>query len=107
MEGKVAVLGDINFVRPFSALGVDTYAVYEGDEQVRSLASEILEKKYAMVVVAETIAPTADEIFSTRQKQATPCVVIVPFTTESKGYATESLGMAMKLATGIDILKNK
>ena len=27
MEGKVAVLGDTDFVLPFSALGVDTYPV--------------------------------------------------------------------------------
>ena len=27
MEGKVAVLGDADFVMPFSALGVDTYSV--------------------------------------------------------------------------------
>ena len=27
MEGKVAVIGDADFVMPFSALGVDTYSV--------------------------------------------------------------------------------
>jgi hypothetical protein len=33
MEGKVAVLGDADFVMPFSALGVDTYAVARDRER--------------------------------------------------------------------------
>jgi len=32
--------------------------------------------------------------------------VVVPFTTESEGFATEALGEVLKLATGIDILGN-
>lgn len=106
MEGKVAVLGDAEFVLPFSALGLDTFAV-EGDEQVKAKARDIIAENYALVVVSETIAPVADEIFESRRKKATPSVLVVPFTTESKGYATESLGKVLKLATGIDILQNK
>jgi hypothetical protein len=33
-------------------------------------------------------------------------VVIVPFTAEPSGVATESLGRMLKMATGINILKN-
>jgi len=34
MEGKVAVLGSADFVMPFSALGLDTFAVELTTEQV-------------------------------------------------------------------------
>ena len=37
MEGKVAVLGDADFVMPFSALGVDTYAVEQERAQIFSV----------------------------------------------------------------------
>ena len=106
VEGKVAVLGDADFVMPFSALGLDTYPVEADAAEVTETAEKILKARYALVVVAENIAPLAGDIFERTQKQAVPCVVVVPFTTESEGFATESLSRLLKLATGIDILGN-
>ena len=106
MEGKVAVLGDADFVMPFSALGVDTYAVSSEREQIVKAAEQIVRGDYALLVVAETIAATADEVLAATEAKATPCVVVAPFTQESGGFASEALGRVLKLATGIDILKS-
>ncbi|MEN6307954.1 MAG: V-type ATP synthase subunit F [Anaerohalosphaeraceae bacterium] len=104
MDGKVAVLGSADFVMPFAALGLDTFATEPLADKVAQNAQDILKQKYALVVVAENIAGYAQTVFDTTQKKATPCVVIVPFTTEPSGVATESLGRLLKIATGIDIL---
>ena len=104
MEGKAAVLGGADFVMPFSALGLDTFAVEAEQGQVEEKAQEILDQKYALVVIAENIAPLAENVFETTLKKATPCIVVVPFTIESEGYATRSLGKVLKMATGIDII---
>jgi len=106
MEGKAAVLGDADFVMPFSALGLDTFAVESDAENIAESANEILKRKYALVVVAENVARTAAEVFESVQKQPTPCVVVVPFTTEPEGFATEALSKVLRMATGIDILAN-
>ena len=106
MEGKIAVLGDTDFVMPFSALGVDTFAVEQTPDEIVESARKIIEEKYALVVVAENIALKAEEVFADFRDKPTPCVVVVPFTTESEGYATQALGQLLKMATGIDILKN-
>ena len=106
MEGKVAVLGDADFVMPFSALGVDTYSVGQTAEQILENANKIISDKYALVVIAENIAPAVEEIFSAYQDAPTPCIVVVPFTTEPTGVATRTLGEALKMATGINILQN-
>jgi vacuolar-type H+-ATPase subunit F/Vma7 len=106
MEGKVAVLGDADFVMPFSALGLDTYAVGQADEDIIESAAKIVGGKYALVVVAEKQAPVAEEVFSARKDEPTPCIVVVPFTTESEGFATRALGEVLKMATGINILQN-
>jgi hypothetical protein len=58
------------------------------------------------VVVAENVAAEADEVFSEEAKAAVPCVVVVPFTTASEGYATAALGEVLRMATGINILQN-
>jgi vacuolar-type H+-ATPase subunit F/Vma7 len=104
MEGKAAVLGDADFVMPFAALGLDTFAVEPEADSVAETASEILKRKYGLVITAENVAEFAVEVFEVTQKKATPCVIVVPFTAEPTGIATESLSRLLKMATGIDIL---
>ena len=106
MDGKIAVLGSADFVMPFSALGLDTYPVSESDEQIVTCAKTIVKQKYPLIVVAENVAQQADIVLGKLQNSSSVCVVVVPFTTESKGFAVHSLGEALKMATGIDILKN-
>ncbi|HUS74170.1 MAG TPA: V-type ATP synthase subunit F [Sedimentisphaerales bacterium] len=106
MEGKIAVIGDTDFVMPFSALGLDTYATGDTADDITENAKKIIDAKYALVVVAENIAPAVEEVFSAYQNAPTPCVVVVPFTTESEGFATQALGEVLKLATGINILQD-
>ena len=106
MEGKVAVLGDADFVMPFSALGADTYPVGHMADEITAIANKIISDKYAMVVVAENIAPTVEEVFAAQMDAPIPCIVVVPFTTESEGFATRALGQTLKRATGINILEN-
>ena len=106
MESKVAVLGSADFVMPFSALGLDTFATGERPEETVEMANEIIDSKYALVVVAENIAEVVEETFAIQINRPTPCIVVVPFTTESQGFATRSLGEVLKMATGINILQN-
>ena len=106
MEGKIAVLGGTDFVMPFSALGVDTFPVGLTAGDVAENAQKIIDEKYALVVVAENIAPKAEEVFADYYNTPTPCIMVVPFTTESEGFATKALGEALKIATGINILQN-
>jgi vacuolar-type H+-ATPase subunit F/Vma7 len=105
MEGKIAVLGDTDFVMPFSALGVDTYAVEQTPDEIAESARKIIDEKYTLVVVAENIAPKAEEAFADYRDKPIPCIIVVPFTTESEGYATQALVQVLKMATGIDILQ--
>ena len=106
MEGKIAVLGGTDFVMPFSALGVDTYPVGQVAGDIAENAKKIITERYALVVVAENIAPAAEEVFSAYEDMPTPCIMVVPFTTESEGFATQALGEVLKMATGINILQN-
>ncbi len=104
MQGKVAVLGSPDFVMAFSTLGLDIYPVESEPQLVAKTAAEILRQSYSLVVVAENVAPMAEAIFDRTIQQPLPCVVTVPFLSESGGYATASLGRVLRMATGIDIL---
>jgi len=106
MEGKVAVLGDADFVMPFSALGFDTFVAGHTSQEAIEAAEKIVSDKYALVVVAENIAAALEEVFSAQMDSAIPCIVVVPFTTEPTGFATAALAKSLKMATGINILQN-
>ena len=106
MQGKVAIFGNADFVMPFSALGVDCHSVNDNAEEIKAKAEKIVAEKYSLIIVAENIAPAANEVLGKFTSKATPCVLVVPFTTESKGFAAEGLSRLLKLATGINILKN-
>jgi vacuolar-type H+-ATPase subunit F/Vma7 len=105
MESKAAALGSSDFVMPFSALGLDTFETGNDRNLIVEKAKKILEEGYALVVVADDAAEAAGEVFSSVQKNILPAVVVVPFTTESTGVATKSLGELLKTATGINILQ--
>lgn len=106
MEGKVAVIGSEDFVLPFSALGLDIFPVSVDDSNISGVAEEILASKYALIVVAENIAEKTESVFNEVARKPLPCVVIAPFTTESSGIATKTLGHLLKLAMGIDIVND-
>jgi vacuolar-type H+-ATPase subunit F/Vma7 len=106
VTGKVAVLGDSDFVMPFSALGLDTFEAGKDASETAKIAGEIAEADYALVIIAENVAPAAQDAFASVQNKARPCVIVVPFTTESTGFATQALGEALRIATGVNILKN-
>lgn len=106
MQGKVAILGNADFVMPYSALGADCFPVDDKAEAIVRTAEKIAAEKYAIIIVAENIAPKTEEVFRQFSTKVMPCVLVVPFTTEPKGYAVESLGRLLKNATGINILQN-
>jgi vacuolar-type H+-ATPase subunit F/Vma7 len=106
MQGKVAILGSADFVMPYSAIGVDCFPVDDKAEQIVWTAQKIIDQKYVLVIVSENMAAAAQEVFNKFSTKPVPCVLTVPFTTESKGFAVESLSKLLKGATGINILQN-
>jgi len=101
---KAAVLGSSDFVMPFSALGMDAFAISEKMDDVKERASEILKDRYPLILVAENVAAAAGEVFDSVQDSVLPCILIVPFTTEPSGIATAELSESLKRATGVNIL---
>jgi vacuolar-type H+-ATPase subunit F/Vma7 len=103
MEGKIAAIGDHDFVMPLASIGLDAYAVGDGGEELVEAVEKVLAAGYAMVVVSEDKYAAAGEAFSPAMDRPLPCVAVVPFTHEPTGAATKALSEMLKSATGIDI----
>jgi len=107
IESKVAALGSTDFVMPYKALGIETFAVEHDREGVVAAATSVVEGGYGLVIVAENVARWADEVLGRFSSDPMPCVIVMPFTVSSTGFALESLSEALKLATGIDIIRKQ
>jgi vacuolar-type H+-ATPase subunit F/Vma7 len=103
MKGKAAVFGGTDFVKPFSALGLDTFTVGRSKKEIIENAKKIIGGEYKLIIVAEDIAAEAEEVFSERQNTPDVCILVVPFTAGSKGFATKALAEILKLATGVNL----
>jgi len=101
---KAAVLGEADFAAAFAVLGLDAFAGTE-PEQIVEQAEAVAAGGYGVVVVSENTAPAVEQVFGKYENKPTPCVIIVPFTAEPTGLAARSLGNAIKMAAGVDILK--
>ena len=55
MEGKAAAFGNIDFVKPFSALGLDTFVAGEGRQEIVTKAKEVIDGQYGLILVAEEL----------------------------------------------------
>ncbi|MDH7598563.1 MAG: V-type ATP synthase subunit F [Sedimentisphaerales bacterium] len=104
MEGRAAVLGQADFVMPFAAMGLEAYTVTDDRQQIIASAKKAAAGGYALIILAEDVAAHALEVLDPLAGGATPCVVVVPFTTESTGLATRALADVLKVATGINIV---
>jgi len=103
MEGKIAAIGDYDFVMPLASIGVDTYAVGNGGDELVRTVEKVLAERYALLVVSEDKFAAAEDTFSAVMDGPLPCVAVVPFTQEPSGEATRALNVMLKAATGIDI----
>lgn len=103
MEAKAAVVGDTDFVRPFSALGVDVFDVTESDTGAADQARRILEGNYALVVVSEDTGAEVEQVFAEVEEKAVPCVVEIPFTGGARGRAVQKLNSVLRMATGVSL----
>ena len=96
----------IRFILTSTRNQLENNPVSDENEQIIESANKIIDQKYPLIIVAENVAEKADEVFRPLNNSPAVSILVVPFTTESKGFAIESLGETLKMATGISILQN-
>ena len=102
---KIAVMGGMDTVMGFKALGLDTYPVSNSDE-ARSTFSKITapEEKYAVIYLEETLSSTLSQEISRFTDKVTPAIILIPGRDGSQGLGLTALQDAVIRAIGADIL---
>lgn len=102
----MAVLGKIDQIMPFSAIGIEIFPV-ETFEEAKITLINLAEKKYALVMITEDYAA---ELMETRMKfssEPVPAIIAIPGAEGVTGSTLEQLRETLKHAVGADILSEK
>lgn len=104
---KIAVVGGSDSVIGFRALGLDTFAVDNGEEARRVLHQLTRPgdgDEYAIIYMEETVAaPILDEIRKFDERLS-PAIILIPGRDGPVGLGQNALQEAVEKAVGSDIL---
>ena len=102
---KIAVMGGMDTVMGFKALGLDTYAVSDS-EDAKHVFTKITapEKNYAVIYLEENLSKTLSDEISRFIDKVTPAIILIPGRDGSQGLGLTALHDAVIRAIGTDIL---
>jgi V/A-type H+-transporting ATPase subunit F len=101
---RIAVVGDLDSIMGFKAIGYSTCAVKDGAEAreaIRNLANE----GYAIIFVTESSINGADDFMEEFRGRITPAIIPIPGNRGSMGIGMQRVKKAVERAVGADILK--
>jgi len=102
---KIAVMGGIDTVMGFKALGLDTYPVSDPDEARRVfLKITAPDEKYAVIYLEENLSQALSNEIARFTNKVTPAVILIPGREGSQGLSLNALHAAVLRAIGTDIL---
>ena len=100
---KLAVMGDVDSVLGFKALGLDVYPVAgpeEGHETLHRLARE----NYAIIYMTEQLAAKLTTDIARYKDALTPAIILIPGKEGPLGIGMANIKTAVERAVGADIL---
>ena len=103
---KIAVIGAADSVIGFKALGLDTYAVENG-EDAKKVLHEITkprEDEYAIIYLEETMAAEILSEIRKYDERPSPAIILIPGRNGPMGLGQAALNEAIEKAIGSDIL---
>ena len=103
---KIAVVGAADSVIGFKALGLDTYAVENG-EDAKKVLHEITkprEDEYAIIYLEETMAAEIQSEIRKYDERPSPAIILIPGRNGPMGLGQAALNEAIEKAIGSDII---
>lgn len=100
---KIAVMGDMDSVLGFKALGLDVCPVTtpeEGREALHRMAKE----NYAIIYMTEQLAVQLTAEIARYKDALTPAIILIPGKEGSLGIGMANVKTAVERAVGADIL---
>ncbi len=100
---KVAVIGDIDSVLAFKALGLDVFTPYEKNEIKRTL-DQAARDGYGIIYITEQLAVQIPETIQRYTTKMVPAVILIPSNQGSLHIGLDRINEQVERAVGSNIL---
>ncbi|MEO0009409.1 MAG: V-type ATP synthase subunit F [candidate division WOR-3 bacterium] len=97
---RIAVVGPEDVVMGMGAVGVDVFAVQEGD--ARSRVEELIRAGYQVIFYTDNLAGALKDVVKRFSQDALPCIVALPFSGLKDEF--DPLVRAVARAVGANLL---
>ncbi len=100
---KVAVIGDVDSVLAFKALGLDVFTPHEQNEIKRTL-DKAAQDGYGIIYITEQLAVQIPETIQRYTTQMVPAVILIPSNQGSLHIGLDRINEQVERAVGSNIL---
>ncbi len=100
---KIAVMGDMDSVLGFKALGLETCPAATPDEG-REALHRMAKENYAIIYMTEQLAAQLQPEIARYKDALTPAIILIPGKEGSLGIGMANVKTAVERAVGADIL---
>lgn len=105
---KAAIIGDMNSIYGFAAIGIETFVADDPDTALKSMKSIILNEAYAVVFVTEKVyLEINEELYTLTQGKMLPAIIPIPGVSGNTGIGINNLHKMVEQAVGSDIMFGK
>lgn len=102
---KIAVLGDIDSIYGFSALGIHISPVNSTDEAEKAL-KKLADEQYAIIYVTESYYIKLEAEINQYKTNMIPAIIVIPGATGNIGIGMSNIKKIVEQAVGSDIIFN-
>ena len=106
MAKNIAVIGDGESIKGFSAVGLDIYPCDDAAEAGTLLRRVADSDRYAVIYVTETVYYAADKARARYEERLIPAIIPIPGVTGNRGTGFKRLSAFVEKAVGSDIIFN-
>lgn len=100
---KIAVLGDIDSIYGFSALGIHICPISSKDEAAKAL-KKLADEQYAIIYVTEAYYIELQAEIDQYKTNIIPAIIVIPGATGNTGIGMTNIKKIVEQAVGSDIL---
>ncbi len=102
---RIAVMGDIDSIYGFGALGFDTFPFTEQVEAGKKLR-ELADGNYSIIYITEALADTLSDMIDYYREKMLPAIILIPGVSGNTGKGIQGVKKSVEQAVGSDIIFN-
>ena len=106
MAKNIAVLGDAESMKGFSAVGLDIFPCDDAAEAGALLRRVADSDRYAVIYLTESVYLASDKVRARYEERLTPAIIPIPGVVGNKGTGVKRLSSFVEKAVGSDIIFN-